>query len=125
MNRLEILKNAMRREDVVMLGEKRVKIEKLTPAKWRGLFGTIGTLPQLMANVFNAPAEDRAIFLQTAAEVGLDDLLAVTSELTGIELDYLENKVSLTEVIEYITRTAKYNDLERAVKNVLSLLPTE
>jgi hypothetical protein len=61
----------------------------------------------------------------SAAEVGLDDIIAVVSSISGVDAEYLESDVQLSEIIEYVTRTAHYNDLERAVKNVLSLLPTE
>lgn len=117
------LKKAFMREDSMLLGEKRVKIEKLTPKKWKELFGVIDMLPSLIVNVVQAPQDQFMAYALTAAEVGMDELMEVTSILTGIEKEYLEDEVGLDEIVEYVTKMIEFNSLERMVKNLQSLLP--
>lgn len=122
-DKISLFKQAMMRADIVMLGDKRAKIEKITPKKWKELFAVVGSLPALIRGVIAAPEEDLAAYILSAVEVGLDDVLHVVEALTGIEYEYLNEHVGLTEIIEYLVQMAHYNNLERAVKNVLSLLP--
>lgn len=118
-----MLKRVFTKENEVMLGEKKVKIEKITPRKWKELFGVIDTLPNLIIQVITAPREDFVAYLLSAIEFGLDEVIEVVSVLTGIERDYLHDKVGVDELIEYFARMAEYNNLERVLKNVKSLLP--
>lgn len=118
-----MLKRVFIREDEVMLGEKKVKIEKITPKKWKELFGVIDTLPSLIIKVLTAPQENFVAYLLSAIEIGLDEIIEVVSVLTGIDRDYLHDKVGVDEIIEYFARMAEYNNLERVLKNVKSLLP--
>lgn len=118
-----MLKRVFMREDEVMLGEKKVKIEKITPKKWKELFGVIDTLPSLIIKVLTAPQENFVAYLLSAIEIGLDEIIEVVSVLTGIDRDYLHDKVGVDEIIEYFARMAEYNNLERVLKNVKSLLP--
>jgi hypothetical protein len=52
-------------ENEIMLGEQRVKIEKLTIAKWRELFSVIDKLPGLIIQILSAPQEDFYAYVVT------------------------------------------------------------
>jgi hypothetical protein len=117
------LKNALRRKDTLRLGEKTVKIEKITPRQYKELFGLIGSIPNLIISVLQAPEGEYETYLLTALEVGLEDFIAVVSQLTGIDEEYLLDKAGLDELAEYLAKMAEYNNLAQTLKNVKSLLP--
>jgi len=119
------IREAFLRADTVMLGDKRVKITKLTPKYWRELFEAIDLLPSLIVNVAKAPSDQFMAYALTAAEVAMDEVIEITHILTGIDRDYLENEVGLDEIIEYFSKMAEYNSLEQMLKNMKSLLPAQ
>ena len=105
------------------LGEKRVSINKLTPNRWRTLFDTIDTLPGLILQVITAPQENFHAYLISACELAIDEVVKVVAVLSDVDEDYLNEYVGLDEMVEYLSRTAKRNNLADTVKNVTSLLP--
>lgn len=105
------------------LGDKRVSINKLTPNRWRTLFDTIDTLPGLILQVITAPQENFHAYLISACELALDEVVKVVAVLSDVDEDYLNEYVGLDEMVEYLSRTAKRNNLADTVKNVTSLLP--
>ena len=110
------------RDNEVRIGEKRVQIKKLTPVRWRELFGTIETLPNLILQVLAAPKEDKRGYILAAIDEGLDEVCEVVAMLSGLDSEYVKNEVGLDEIIEYLAKTAKYNRLGDAIKNTKSLL---
>lgn len=117
------LRDKFKQENEVTLGGKRVEIPKLTPRKWKELFSVVENLPNLIIQVFSAPKEDFAAYVLTALDIAIDEMVAITSVLTGLEMTFLYEEATVPEIIEFFTRTAEKNDLSRAVKNVKSLLP--
>jgi hypothetical protein len=111
------------RENEVMLGDKKVTIPKLTPKKWKELFAVVENLPNLIIKVAMAPREDFAAYVLSAIDLAIDEMVDITAVLTGIDRQYLADNATVPQIIEFFTRTAEYNDLSRAVKNVVSLLP--
>lgn len=109
-------------EGAVQLGDKHVKVPKLTPAKWRELFSAIETLPNLVLQVLAAPAEDKRAYIMVAIDEGLDEVCGVVALLADLDADYVKNEAGLDEIIEFLTKTAKANRLNDAVKNARSLL---
>lgn len=109
--------------NAVRLGDKAVKIEKVTPRQYKELFSVIGSIPNLLVSVMEAPKEEYAVYMLSALEVGLEDFINVVSMLTGIEEDYLYDNVGLDEITEYLVRMSEHNNLENTLKNVKSLLP--
>ena len=107
----------------MMLGEQRVKIEKLTIAKWRELFAVIDKLPGLIVQILSAPQEDFYAYVVTGLDIAVEELAQIVSVLTGLEMDYIVNNVGVDELFEYMSKTVKRNRLEDVVKNVKSLLP--
>jgi hypothetical protein len=110
-------------ENEVTLGDKKVSIPKITPKRWKELFAVVDSLPNVLIQIAMAPSEDLAAYVLTGIDVTLDEMLAVTSVLTGIDKQYLNDEAGVSEVIEFFARTVEKNDLTRAVKNVKSLLP--
>jgi ethanolamine utilization protein EutA (predicted chaperonin) len=110
-------------ENEMFLGEKRVKIEKLTIVKWRQLFDTVDKLPGLIVQVLSAPQEDFYTYIITALDLAFDEITQVVSVLSGVDAEYLTNNVGVDELFEYLTKTVKRNRLGDVVKNATSLLP--
>jgi hypothetical protein len=110
-------------EHEMFLGEKRVKIEKLTISKWRELFGTVDKLPGLIVQVLSAPQSDFYAYVITALDIAFDEIAQVVSVLSGVESEYLMENVGVDEIFEYLAKTVKRNRLDDAVKNVKGLLP--
>lgn len=114
---------AMLSDDTLTLGMKKVRIRKVTPKEFKELIAVSGNVPNLVLQVVNAPEDQYAAYAIAAAEAATDDFVTITSQLTGIDADYLQSEAGISEVIEYLVQMVKYNDLERMVKNLTSLLP--
>jgi hypothetical protein len=110
-------------ENEMYLGEKRVKIEKLTIVKWRELFGTVDKLPGLIVQVLSAPQTDFYAYVITALDIAFDEIVQIVSVLSGVEVDYLTENVGVDELFEYLAKTVKRNRLDDVLKNVKGLLP--
>ncbi|QCY64991.1 hypothetical protein [Bacillus thuringiensis] len=116
-------KEAMQRVDTLTLGEKKVRITKITPRQYKELFSVIGNIPNLVYQVANAPEDDYRAYVLMALEVGMDDIVGIVSYLTGIEADYLHDQASFYDLTEYLVQMVEYNNIEKTLKNVASLLP--
>jgi hypothetical protein len=110
-------------ENTMYLGEKRVEINKLTPKRWRQLFATIDTLPGLIVQVITAPQEDFYAYVVSACDIALEEVVKVVAVLSELDEEYINDNVGVDELITYVTRTAKRNNLAETLKNVSSLLP--
>lgn len=118
----KILFNSLSRHDLAILGKYKASIFKLTPKQYKSLFGTIETLPNLIMTVARAPQEDKVAYVLSALEVGMDEIVSVVSELTGIDREYLNEEVGFDEIIDYLVKMVEVNRIENVVKNVKSLL---
>lgn len=121
---LKSIREQFAKDSEVMLGDKVVQVEKITPKKYRSLIGVINTLPNLLIQVSKAPRADFIPWLLNATEIGLDEIIEIVAELSGVSAAYLEDNAGIDEITEYLTRMYKHNDLSRLAKNVKSLLPT-
>lgn len=111
--------------DYVFLGKKRVKVQKLTVAKWRELFSVVDKLPGLIIQVLMAPKEDFYAYVLNALDISFEEFARVVSILSGVDEDYIIENVGIADLFEYLSKTVKLNRLDDAVKNVKSLLPKE
>jgi hypothetical protein len=111
------------KENEMYLGEKRVRIEKLTIAKWRQLFEVVDKLPGLIVQVLSAPSEDFYSYVIMALDIAFDEIALIVSVLTGLDADYITENVGVDELFEYLSRTVQRNRLDEVSKNVKSLLP--
>jgi hypothetical protein len=110
-------------EHEMYLGEKRVKIEKLTITKWRQLFEAVDKLPGLIVQVLSSPQSDFYTYVITALDIAFDEIAQIVSVLSGVEVDYITDNVGVDEMFEYLARTVKRNRLDDVLKNAKSLLP--
>ncbi|MCU6709357.1 hypothetical protein M6D81_11625 [Paenibacillus sp. J5C_2022] len=109
--------------DYVQLGEKSVKVPKLTPEKYKALFERIETLPQIIVSVLSAKQSDD--FVATAivgANMALDEAVNIVAVLADVEPEYVEKHADLNEISEFIRATIEKNDLQRALKNFRAVL---
>ncbi|TYS60472.1 hypothetical protein FZC76_21610 [Sutcliffiella horikoshii] len=122
---MESIKDYFNTPDSVLLGSKRAKVKKVTPEVFLELMKTIETLPGLILRVAVTPKEHMMETAIIAGEIAMDDLLAITSVLSGIDQDYLRKEAGLSELVDYLTKTYKKNDFFTMIKNVKSLLPKQ
>lgn len=106
----------------ITIGDKSVKVKKITIAQWKELFSVVDSLPSLIIDVVTSPKEERTAYLVVAAHHSLDDLAEVISVLTGLDRDYIVNNAALDEILEYFTMMAKVNNFEEIAKNIKSVL---
>lgn len=111
-----------KRSDTVKIGDKMVQVRKITVAQWRRLFDSIQILPQLILSVISAPSEQRVAFAMIAIRESFDEVVRITSILTGIDVDYIEEHASIDELVAYYTEIAKLNNFGEMLKNVQSVL---
>ncbi|MCY9372717.1 hypothetical protein [Bacillus haynesii] len=104
-------------------GEYPVDIPKLTPKKWKQLFGAVDKLPGIIVQVLSAPPEDFYSYVVTGLEVGLDEIVGIIAALSDVDADYISENVGADEMFEYLALTVKKNRLSSMAKNVKSLLP--
>ncbi|PFJ15835.1 hypothetical protein, partial [Bacillus cereus] len=116
-------KEAMQRVDTLTLGEKKVRITKITPRQYKELFSVIGNIPNLVYQVANAPEDDYRAYVLMALEVGMDDIVGIVAYLTGIDAEYLHDQANFYDLTEYLVQMVEYNNIEKTLKNVASLLP--
>jgi hypothetical protein len=107
----------------LMLGEKRVKINKLTPEKWRELFEVVDKLPGIIVQIITAPQDDFYAYVINGVDIALDELIRITAILSGVDEAYIHTNAGVDEIFEYLARTVKKNRLDSVVKNAKSLLP--
>ncbi|NMH68616.1 hypothetical protein HF072_07455 [Bacillus sp. RO3] len=115
-------KKALMSENEVYLGEKKVQIRKVTPLLWKEMFGLLDKLPGLVMQVVLAPKNDYYQTLLVALDVAFDEVLEVVSLLSGIEKSYLEGNAGIDEIVLYLSKMAKHNNLGETAKNLKSLL---
>lgn len=110
-------------ENSVFLGDKLVEIPKLTPAKYKLLFGRIEALPQIIARIVASRGDGD--FISTAligVDIALDEIVEVIAALTDVEAEYIRNNAGIDEITTFIVRTLERNDLATTLKNFRAVL---
>ena len=110
-------------ENSVFLGDKLVEIPKLTPAKYKLLFGRIETLPQIIARIVES--RGNGDFISTAligVDIALDEIVEVISVLTDVDAEYIRENAGIDEITTFIARTLERNDLATTLKNFRAVL---
>jgi hypothetical protein len=111
------------RKDRVQLGNKQVEVPKLTRARLKKLTEHIGTIGDLIVKLFMTPEQDRAVFIVAAADVTIDEIYELTSLLSDLPIEYLDEHAGIAECTEYLRLAWERNDMDTALKNVNSLIP--
>jgi hypothetical protein len=104
--------------DFVQLGDKTVKVPKLTPEKYKALFERIESLPAIIVNVMSArKSADFAATAIVGAGLALDEAVSIVAVLADVDADYIAKNADLNEISEFIRAALEKNDLQRALKN--------
>jgi len=110
-------------DNSVFLGDKLVEIPKLTPAKYKLLFGRIETLPQVIARIMAARGDGTIISTALIGiDIALDEIVDVISVLADIDADYIRENAGIDEITTFIVRTLERNDLAATLKNFRAVL---
>ncbi|WP_018755202.1 hypothetical protein [Paenibacillus terrigena] len=112
------------KSETLSIGGRPVHIRKVTIAQWRELFDSIQAIPQLIISVMAAPASERAGFFVLALRESFDDIVRVTSVLTGLDEEFIDENASIDELVAYYTAMAKANNFGELLKNAQSVLGT-
>ena len=100
-------------------------VQKVTPRQYRQLVEVIGAIPNIVTVLVQADEKDRIPLLLNGIDVVLEDIIATTSVLTGIEKEVLFEEAGIDELVEYFVKTFEKNNLENLVKNFRRLLPIQ
>jgi hypothetical protein len=112
------------RNDRVGLGNKQIEIPKLTRTRLKKLTEHIGTVGDLLIKIIMAPETDRPLYIVAGADVAIDEIYEVTSLLSDLPLEYLDEHATLAECTEFLSLTWERNNMNKALGNVRSLIPT-
>lgn len=107
----------------VILGKKQVEIPKLTRARLKKLTEHIGTIGDYLVKLFLTPENERAVYIVAAADVAIDEIYELTSILSDLPLEYLDEHASLAECTNFLRLTWEKNDMNRALGNLNGLIP--
>lgn len=110
-------------ENQMFLHEKKVEIPKLTPDRWKKLFDKVDMLPGLIVQVLLAPKDDFYPTVISAVQLAMDEVTEMVAILSDLDVEYVRKNVGLHEIIEFLVKTVKRNQLGEMVKNLKSLLP--
>ncbi|MCY9532980.1 hypothetical protein M5X06_12940 [Paenibacillus alvei] len=108
--------------NTLKIGDKTVHPRRIAIAKWRELFDSIQLIPQLLMSVITAAPQDRAGYFVVALRESFDDIVRVTSILTGIDEEYIEENASIDQLIAFYKATADANNFGELLKNGRSVL---
>ncbi|MCG7407691.1 hypothetical protein MH117_09670 [Paenibacillus sp. ACRRX] len=111
-----------KRSDTVRIGERNVRVRKITIEKWEELFNSIQILPQMIISVISAPAADRIGFLVVALRETFDEVVRITALLTDLDEEYIRKNGALDELVEFYAATVKVNNFGELLKNGQSVL---
>lgn len=112
-------------DDLVTIAGRTVMVQKVTPRQYRQLVEVIGAIPNIVTVLVQADEKDRIPLLLNGIDVVLEDIIATTSVLTGIEKEVLFEEAGIDELVEYFVKTFDKNNLENLVKNFRRLLPIQ
>jgi len=110
-------------DNSVFLGDKLVEIPKLTPAKYKLLFGRIEALPQIIARIVES--RGNGDFITTAligVDIALDEIVEVIAALTDVDAEYIRENAGIDEITTFVARTLERNDLATTLKNFRAVL---
>ncbi|MFD2116338.1 hypothetical protein [Paenibacillus yanchengensis] len=111
------------KKDRVQLGNKQIEIPKLTRTRLKKLTDHIGTIGDYLVKLFLTPENDRAVFIVAAADVAIDEIYELTSILSDLPIDYLDEHASFAECTEFLRLTWEINDINAALGNLNGLIP--
>ncbi|GGH17334.1 hypothetical protein [Paenibacillus segetis] len=111
------------KKDGVQLGNKQVEIPKLTRKRLKKLTDHIGTIGDYLVRLFMTTDRDRAVFIVAGADIAIDEIYELTSLLSDLPIEYLDEHAALGECTEFLRLTWERNDMNEALKNLSGLIP--
>lgn len=114
---------SLSKKDYVTLGNKRIQVPKLTRNRLKKLTDHIGTIGDFLVKLFLTPEKDRAVFIVAAADVSIDEVYELTSILSDLPVEYLDEHAAFGECTEFLRLTWEKNDMNEALKNLGGLIP--
>jgi len=111
------------KKERVQLGQKQVEIPKLTRARLKKLTEHIGTIGDFLVKLFLTPENERAVFIVAAADVAIDEIYELTSLLSDLPIEYLDEHAGIVECTEFLRLTWERNDINAVLGNVSGLIP--
>lgn len=111
------------KKDRVQLGKKQIEVPKLTRARLKKLTDHIGTIGDYLIKLFLTPENERAVFIVAAADVAIDEIYELTSILSDLPIEYLDEYASFAECTEFLRLTWERNDINTALGNLNGLIP--
>ncbi|WP_020615740.1 hypothetical protein [Paenibacillus daejeonensis] len=118
-----MLDHFLKKKDRVKLGNKMVEIPKLTRKRLKKLTEHIGTIGDYLVKLFMQSEEDRAVFIVAGADVAIDEIYELTSLLSDLPIEYLDEEASFAQCTEFLRLTWERNDMNAALGNVDGLIP--
>jgi hypothetical protein len=113
-----------KRSSTVKMGDKSVTIPKLTPAKYKRLFGEIQALPSIILNILAAPKDDLQATIIAAVESSIDEFVKLVAVVAELDPKYIEEKVGVNEIVEFIVKTVQTNDIVESIKKLKGVIAT-
>jgi hypothetical protein len=113
-----------KRSSTVKMGDKSVTIPKLTPAKYKRIFGEIQALPSIILNILAAPKEDLQATIIAAVESSIDEFVKLVAVVAELDPKYVEEKVGVNEIVEFIVKTVQANDIVESIKKLKGVIAT-
>ncbi|MFW5434356.1 hypothetical protein [Paenibacillus apiarius] len=112
-----LFKRSDKHKSPLKIGDKTVYARSIPVAQWRELFDSIQMIPQLLMSVITAAPQDRAGYFVVALRESFDDVVRVTSILTGIDEEYIEQNAALDQLVAFYNATAEANKFGEMLKN--------
>lgn len=120
---MQVFNLNLSKKDSVTIGKKNVPIPKLTRNRLKKLTEHIGSIGNYLVKLFLTPEKDRAVFLVAAADVTIDEIYELTSLLSDLPIEYLDEFATFSECTEFLRLTWEKNDMNEALKNLGGLIP--
>jgi hypothetical protein len=111
------------KKDRVQLGDKQIAIPKLTRTRLKRLTDHIGTIGDYLVRLLLTKEDERAIFIVAGADMFIDEIYEITSLLSELDPEYLDDNASLAECTHFLKLTWEKNDINEALKNLNGLIP--
>ncbi|MFB6473023.1 hypothetical protein ACFCW7_09255 [Paenibacillus glucanolyticus] len=103
--------------DFVYFGEQKVEIPTLTVGKWKLIMENLESLPQLLVNVLAAKGtDDFTARLVVGTSIALEEVVTLVAVVTGLDEQFIYDHADLNNLVDFITKTVKNNDLNEAAK---------
>lgn len=108
---------------IAVLGGKKVEVKSLPVGFYTGFLPRLEQLPAVIVKLALAKdGDDATASVFAAMEVCENEFYLVLSELTGLDREFLINKVAPNEIIHYLQMLAEVNEFAIIVEKLKRML---